>query len=1802
MTPGSEDSDMMNRKLAVHPLHALLSGTFARATAGVLGTATPLLALANPTGGQVVGGSATIHNVGPNGTVINQASQNAIINWQQFNVGANQYVQFVQPNSSSVVLNRVIGGNASQIFGDIRANGQVFLVNSNGIYFAPGASLDAQGVVASTLDIDNSDFMAGRYVFSKAAGSDSAGVDNQGQIHVGRGGYVVLAGDYAQNQGSIDAQFGKVYLAAGNAATLTLDGQQLISYTVDSATLSRLAGVNNSGEITALGGSVVMTADVANALTATAVNNTGVISARSVSDHGGEIVLEATGGDIYNSGKLDASAAQAGVAGGTVVLHADGRTELAPASNIDTSGDGAKGGFIDLSGHDLRVRGFVTAGKGGEILLDPANINIIAGNVSGAGAGATNSVGTGFIEGKLDAGSNVTILASNQIKNTTGTDITATGSGNLTLVIGGGGGSSCGANGICVGHGSASVGHLQGTIDLNSNPLPINIGGKLSIDAAGNANSGGVVSTVGLKGSSVTVTAGNITVTGNITATAGDVILGGHSGNADSLTVTGTVTANNGAFKASFSNEGGAGIGTVNLHGVTAQGISVMASHINVTGTLHAKGSGEAAASHQDVVLLSQHEFSSGGGAGINVSGDVISDHGSVNITASGHTTAGASNAVGTINVGGSINAARDVNISASNNGGFHNFITTGNITAGGAVSVNYQGGGASSGTTVKVGNVDTQHSMSFSINDTSTGNLVVKAGTLTNHQGSTSNGNGIRVSLTGANPHFQAAAISNLAKSGQSCECSAGDIRVKLDSANGSHALLKVTGAIKSSHGNVTLGSSDSAVVGTIAVNDVSGRNVSMYGNVISFGNVTAANSVTILDNTTANSAAITATPGTTISARHIDIEMSASYGGTITLANLSAQNPNGPASIFVSAQSFNDPVSVIVNGNINVSGKGANSGFSSAMPGLGVPVAASLTLEALGSNESGPAQAHLVKVTGNITMNGVAGNFNVNRTACSVSCGSVGPHPGFTATGVGGMVTMDVTAEGSLGSAQLLGTTTLKGTDAELRVSANTIKTGALNVAASGHTMALSMNGSFGTGSSKNSVGRADIFLQNGPNISSSAAANITVGNVTVSGKGSATVGMDGKHVTVGNITVTATAAKGKRSGNLHGDGLGNQLPGLMGIPLEAGAYNAGKAGVFIGASDGRSGSHHPSESLTINAGNVTVNGVGEADINLAGKAIVTKNLTATATKGSMHGSFASGEAGGTASFNIQGGEAHIGLDGSSGGNINVAGAIAASGPTAGVDIRGTAIKVSGGVSAVASGGTDVTDFRRGTSSHTHFSGPGDITGVNIGGLNSAASVNIGGTVKVKGPGLVGVMITGHKVTLGGLSASASAARKYTVLDTGNSINATDSFTLGDVAILVFQGSGGAVTGAATVTGNVNLNAPHGNIFLGTQLNVKGQVALNANGDISTNIPGIAPRFNEISHAVGHGSSGSGVPSSFSLPLKLNAAGVSMLAGGDIDMSGATIKGTGVTALKAGGNIVLSGVTIDVGTFVAYAGGTIHNGGTVGSISAAAVAFRAGKDLTLSSTDITVGAGVVAQDAATVNGNAALKAALADPAFAATLAGDPQLAAGFAAGGIVTSSVAPNAAFIGGGLVSLGNVTLKGGYLYLQGSSVSLGGTMTTPKGLVVQVAPASPTGTTDLEGQGAKGADLNLNDSDFLGLFGDGATLVLGASGQTGDISLGNNGSFDIGSDNLIVDTTGNVTGLGNVTSTGIVSSLESLLGSLVVPPTSSEIDPTSVNNNNAAGDKKHQNHNGETEGSNSAQGGTISQDTSASSACH
>jgi len=143
-----------------------------------------------PTGGRIAAGAATITQSG-NRLNVNQASDRAILNWSTFNIGANAAVSFVQPNSGSVALNRVLtSAGASDIQGRLTANGQVFLVNPSGVLFGKGAQVDVGGLVASTLDISDTDFLGGRYVFSRAGAAGS--IINQGTLNAAQGGYIAL--------------------------------------------------------------------------------------------------------------------------------------------------------------------------------------------------------------------------------------------------------------------------------------------------------------------------------------------------------------------------------------------------------------------------------------------------------------------------------------------------------------------------------------------------------------------------------------------------------------------------------------------------------------------------------------------------------------------------------------------------------------------------------------------------------------------------------------------------------------------------------------------------------------------------------------------------------------------------------------------------------------------------------------------------------------------------------------------------------------------------------------------------------------------------------------------------------------------------------------------------------------------------------------------------------------------------------------------------------------------------------------------------------------------------------------------------------------------------------------------------------------------------------------------------------------------------------------------------------------------------------------------------------------------------
>jgi filamentous hemagglutinin family protein len=296
-----------------------------------------------PTGGQVVAGRGSIAASG-SGLVVTQNTQRMVADWASFSIDAGRSVRFVQPSSTSVALNRVTGGDASRIFGNLVANGHVYLQNPNGVLFGAGAQVSVGSLVATTLNVDRDDFLDGR--LRMAGGEAGAELRNDGTIRVAAGGHAVLAGPRVTNRGAISAPGGTVALAAGAAVEVDATGAGLLSVRVPVAAVQ--AQLANRGTLVADGGEVQLRAAAADAALATVKQVGGVVRARSVEAREGRIVLSGgASGVVRVDGTLDARGG-AGLDGGSVAVRGE-RIALVGAARIDASG-GSGGGTVTVGG------------------------------------------------------------------------------------------------------------------------------------------------------------------------------------------------------------------------------------------------------------------------------------------------------------------------------------------------------------------------------------------------------------------------------------------------------------------------------------------------------------------------------------------------------------------------------------------------------------------------------------------------------------------------------------------------------------------------------------------------------------------------------------------------------------------------------------------------------------------------------------------------------------------------------------------------------------------------------------------------------------------------------------------------------------------------------------------------------------------------------------------------------------------------------------------------------------------------------------------------------------------------------------------------------------------------------------------------------------------------------------------------------------------------------------------------------------------------------------------------------------
>lgn len=339
---------------------------------------------AAPLNGIVANGDVTFSD---GNTVINQNSDKAIVNWDSFNINTGETVTFNQNSSSSIILNRISGGQTN-ILGNINANGKVFLLNPNGIVFGSGSSVNVGGLLATTANISDADFMSGALNFTGAV-SD---IINNGNINITDLGYAVLMGRKVTNNGVIAAKLGTVQLASGTDFRLTFSGSDLIGLNIDVGNLD--AETINSGSIFADGSTVALSSKgVANALT-NAVNNTGVITANAISNVGGVIRLTADGGSVSSVGNVIGAKADISSTAGNINVtnmkttdfiakaQTDVTASVLATSNIDVESLG--GGKIDVTNantgnvfiDNLKSTGIVryTQTGGGNLDFNPLNV------------------------------------------------------------------------------------------------------------------------------------------------------------------------------------------------------------------------------------------------------------------------------------------------------------------------------------------------------------------------------------------------------------------------------------------------------------------------------------------------------------------------------------------------------------------------------------------------------------------------------------------------------------------------------------------------------------------------------------------------------------------------------------------------------------------------------------------------------------------------------------------------------------------------------------------------------------------------------------------------------------------------------------------------------------------------------------------------------------------------------------------------------------------------------------------------------------------------------------------------------------------------------------------------------------------------------------------------------------------------------------------------------------------------------------------------------------------------------------
>ncbi|MFN0077375.1 MAG: beta strand repeat-containing protein [Prosthecobacter sp.] len=1231
---------------------------------------------ANPIGGVVTLGDAQIQNSVPGLTTIVQSTDRAVIDWQSFSIGAGERTNFIVPDATSATLNRVLGCDPSILNGTLTSNGHLFLLNSNGIIFGQGSTVDVGSLTASTLDLDNGAFMAGGEMVFK--GSSEAAVKNAGMINASTGD-VFLIGYQVSNSGTIRAPNGTVGLAAGSEVLIMPVGDERV--VVRNAAGSRKkTGVSNSGvieanvaEIKAYGGNVY----------ALAIRNTGRIAATGVTRQGGRILLSANGGKIENSGSLVARGTSGN--GGQIKVSAGSKGKVTINGRVDADGPDGSGGQVSITGEQVTIRraiwvsadgategGRVSIGSDAEAGTDEAAASktVIEGVIS-----ANSSQGMG---GEIRLGGNSLTLEGESV-------ISASGALGGGRIFAGGGFDGSLVNSTCV---LVECGAL-----LTANALENGNGGKVmvlaskeltfqgSLQALGGVNSGaGGYAELSAKeslsiaqlGGYLDLSASNGRAGSLLIASGGMLIL--NPGNCppqtnflDAEDVSNFLNTANLTVQTDRSGDGSGNIvvsGTVAW--CSANSLTINAdcdfSMINTdggVGIIDSQGGGNVTISATGSVLLEAETC-------------IVTSTGNVSLTG-----------VGVTSIGGTVNAGSGTILLDGNDGAIHlaGALTTTNGT-GTAVRI-------IDATTVTLGDITTGAAgtvvLGESGGDTLSGAVTqtgaINAGTVIGNTGST-------VTLDGNNTVGGLGAFT-----------STGAFTFN-DTTGG----LNMTGSVETRGGAAAI----STMGGVLALGSnsitTSGGNVSLTGTgVTSTGGTVNAGAGTILvdgnDGAVNLAGALTTTNGTSTAVRIIDAT-TASLGnittgaaGTVVLGEAGGDNLSGAVtqtgSIDTGTLTGNGGSTVMLDGSNKVVNLGPLTSvdefvFKDTTGGLNVT----------GNVETHGGAATVSTAGGALAL----GNSSITTQGGNVSLTGVGVTSSGGAVDAGGGTILVDGNDGAINLAGELKTT--NGTASAVRVidattaSLGNITTGAAGTVVLGEAGADNLSGAVtqtgaidagtltGNGGSTVTLDGSNKVVNLGPLTSVDAFVfNDTTGGLNVTGNvetrgGAATVATAGGALALGGHSVTTSGGNVSLTGE--------------GVSSTGGAVNAGSGTILV---DGNDGAINLAGALTTTNGTSTA--VRVIDATTASLGNITTGAAGTVALGGTAGDNLSGAVTQTGAIKAGGlilaGNGDFTLTGAA----NAIGVVATAGPVGSLALANSIGLTIGGVGA-ASGLSAMGDIR--------------------------------------------------------------------------------------------------------------------------------------------------------------------------------------------------------------------------------------------------------------------------------------------------------------------------------------------------------------------------------------------------------------------------------------------------------------------------------------------------------------------------